>query len=50
MPTERMLTQNDNELLMEPFSLAEVLEATTSLFRHISAGADGLNNDFIKDY
>ena len=50
MPTERMLTPNDNELLMEHFSLAEVLQATTSLSRHKTAGADGLNNDFIKDY
>ena len=34
MPTERMLTQNDNQLLMEPFSLAEVLQVTTSFPRH----------------
>ena len=26
IPTERMLTQNENELFMEPFSLAEVLQ------------------------
>ena len=50
MPTERMLTQNDNELLMEPFSLAEVLQAIASLSRHKAAGADGLSNDFIKDF
>ena len=35
---------------MEPFSLAEVLQATASLSRHKVAGADGLNNDFIKDH
>ena len=50
MPTERMLTQNDNELLMEPFSLAEVLQAIASLSRHKAAGEDGLSNDFIKDF
>ena len=47
MPTERMLTQNDNELFMDPFSLAEVLPVTTSLSRHKAAGANELNNDFI---
>ena len=45
MPTERMLTQNDNKLLMEPFSLAEVLQAIASLSRHKAAGTDGLSND-----
>ena len=50
MPTERMLTQNDNELLMDPFLLAEVLQSTALLSRHKAAGADGLNNDFIKDF
>ena len=50
MPTERMLTQNDNELLMDPFLLAEVLQATALLSRHKAAGEDGLSNDFIKDF
>ena len=49
MPTERIFTQNDNELFMEPFLLAEVLQAITSLFRHKAAGENGLNNEFIKD-
>ena len=37
-------------LCAKPFSLAEVFQATASLSRHKAAGADGLNNDFIKDY
>ena len=45
-----MLTQNDNELLMEPFLFAEVVQATGSLSQHKAADADGLSNDFIKDF
>ena len=49
MPTERIFTQNDNELFKEPFLLAKVLQAITSLFRHKAAGENGLNYEFIKD-
>ena len=38
------------KLLMESFSLAEALQTTASLSRHKKDGADGLDNDCIKDY
>ena len=43
MPTEHMLTLNENELLMELFSLAAIVQTTTSLSRHDTTARFAVN-------
>ena len=44
----RKLTTIENDRLVQPVSMAEVVTARTGINQHKEAGPDGLNNDFYK--
>ncbi|KAG3022251.1 hypothetical protein PC121_g6546 [Phytophthora cactorum] len=49
IPEKRKLSMAENDILMAPVTLQEVIDAITALNRHKSAGPDGINNDLFKD-
>ena len=49
IPDTRRVTQAANVHLMQEITLDEVIQAINALNGHKVAGADGLNNDLVKD-
>ena len=49
IPAGRKLKQTDNDSLLRPVHLSEIIAATAGLHRHKAAGMYGFNNDFYID-